>query len=62
MLRSLFHSKYILVTTKQVLDAFFSHPSPTSLVKSIESLLSPYKSMCWPMQMLSEFVTGPDFI
>jgi hypothetical protein len=58
----LFHSKYILVNTKQVHDAFFTPETPTSVVKSLERLLSPYESMLWPMQALFKFVTGPDVL
>ncbi|KAL6710258.1 hypothetical protein ACN47E_009204 [Coniothyrium glycines] len=57
-----FHSRYLLVTTKQIRDAFFSPSTPTWTVKELERLLSPYESMCWPMQALSPFVTGPDVI
>lgn len=55
-----FHSKYLLATTKQIHDAFFTKDTPVSTVKELEGLLSPYESMCWPMQALSPFVTGPD--
>jgi pimeloyl-ACP methyl ester carboxylesterase len=57
-----FHSRYLLATTKQVHDAFFSPSTPTSTIKELEGLLSPYESMCWPMQALSPFVTGPDVV
>jgi hypothetical protein len=57
-----FHPKYILATTKQVHDAFFSPQTPTSVVKDLERLLSPYESMCWPMQALFPIVTGPDVL
>lgn len=57
-----FHSRYLLANTKQVHDAFFSPTTPTSVVKDLERILSPYESMCWPMQMLSPFVTGPDVV
>jgi pimeloyl-ACP methyl ester carboxylesterase len=57
-----FHSRYLLATTKQVKDAFFSAQTPTSTVKDLEHILAPYESMCWPMQALSPFVTGPDVI
>jgi hypothetical protein len=52
----------LLATTKQVHDAFFTKSTPTSVVRELERLLSPYESMCWPMQALSPFVTGPDVI
>lgn len=58
----LFHPRYILATTKQVHDAFFTASTPTSVVKELESLLSPYESMLWPIQALFRFVTGPDVI
>lgn len=58
----LFHPRYILATTQQVHDAFFSPLTPTSVVKQLERLLSPYESMLWPMQALFRFVTGPDVI
>ncbi|KAJ8110912.1 hypothetical protein OPT61_g6368 [Boeremia exigua] len=58
----LFHPRYILANTKQVHDAFFTASTPTSVVKQLESLLSPYESMLWPMQALFRFVTGPDVI
>ena len=32
------------------------------MVKDLERLLSPYESMCWPMQGLPQFVTGPDVV
>jgi len=32
------------------------------VVQALERLLSPYESMCWPMQGLSPFVTGPDVV
>jgi hypothetical protein len=32
------------------------------VVKELERLLSPYESMCWPMQGLQPFVTGPDVV
>lgn len=51
-----------MATTKQVRDAFFMPSTPTSTVQALERLLSPYESMCWPMQALSPFVTGPDVI
>lgn len=57
-----FHSRYLLATTKQVHDAFFTPDTPTSTVKDLERLLAPYESMCWPMQALSPFVTGPDVV
>jgi hypothetical protein len=57
-----FHSRYLLATTKQVHDAFFTKSTPTSVVRELERLLSPYESMCWPMQALSPFVTGPDVV
>ena len=58
----MFHPRYILATTKQVHDAFFTASTPTRVVKDLESLLSPYESMLWPMQALFRFVTGPDVI
>ena len=58
----LFHSRYLLVTTKQVHDAFFTSHTPTSVVQQLERLLSPYESMCWPVQALSPFVTGLDVL
>ncbi|KAH6614122.1 Alpha/Beta hydrolase protein [Boeremia exigua] len=58
----LFHPRYILATTKQVHDAFFTASTPTSVVKKLESLLSPYESMLWPMQALFRFVSGSDVI
>jgi hypothetical protein len=57
-----FHSRYLLATTKQVKDAFFTAETPTSVVHDLERMLSPYESMCWPMQALSPFVTGPDVV
>lgn len=33
-----------------------------SVVQKFERLLSPYESMCWPMQALFPIVTGPDVI
>ncbi|KAF2829330.1 alpha/beta-hydrolase [Ophiobolus disseminans] len=57
-----FHSRYLLATTKQVHDAFFTTDTPTPVVKELERLLSPYESMCWPMQGLQPFVTGPDVV
>jgi hypothetical protein len=51
-----------MATTKQVHDAFFTADTPTPVVQKLERLLSPYESMCWPMQALSPFVTGPDVI
>jgi hypothetical protein len=57
-----FHSRYLLATTKQVHDAFFTKSTPTAVVRELEHLLSPYESMCWPMQALSPFVTGPDVL
>lgn len=33
-----------------------------AVVRELESLLSPYESMLWPMQALFRFVTGPDVI
>ncbi|KAF3044034.1 hypothetical protein E8E12_007356 [Didymella heteroderae] len=58
----LFHPRYILATTQQVHDAFFTPSTPKSVVRDLESLLSPYESMLWPMQTLSRFVSGPDVI
>ncbi|KAH8728655.1 Alpha/Beta hydrolase protein [Phaeosphaeriaceae sp. PMI808] len=57
-----FHSRYLLATTKQVHDAFFTPDTPTSVVKDLERLLSPYESVCWPVQTLSPFVTGADVV
>lgn len=57
-----FHSRYLLATTKQIHDAFFTSNTPTPVVKDLERLLSPYESMCWPMQTLQPFVTGPDVV
>jgi hypothetical protein len=57
-----FHPRYLLATTKQVHDAFFTPDTPTRVVEDLESLLSPYESMCWPMQGLLPFVTGPDVV
>ena len=57
-----FHPKYILETTKKVHGAFFSAQTPRFVVKDLERLLSPYESMCWPMQALFPIVTGPDVI
>jgi hypothetical protein len=31
-------------------------------VRDLERLLAPYESMCWPMQALPAFVTGPDVV
>ncbi|KAF2736184.1 alpha/beta-hydrolase [Polyplosphaeria fusca] len=58
----LFHPRYILATTQQVRDAFFTKRTPLALVKRLEGLLSPYESMLWPMQMLPRVVTGPDVL
>jgi hypothetical protein len=58
----LFHPRYILATTQQVHAAFFTSETPTSVVKQLERLLSPYESMLWPMQALFRFVTGPDVV
>jgi hypothetical protein len=58
----LFHSRYLLATTKQVHDAFFTADTPTPVVRNLERLLAPYESMCWPMQGLAPFVTGPDVV
>ena len=33
-----------------------------SVVQKLERILSPYESMCWPMQALFPIVTGPDVI
>lgn len=52
----------MLATTKQVRDPFFTASTPTSVVEALERLLSPYESMCWPMQALLPIVTGPDVI
>jgi len=57
-----FHSKYLMVTTKQVHNAFFTSWTPTPVVESLQRLLSPYESMLWPMQGLFKFVTGPDVL
>jgi hypothetical protein len=32
------------------------------VVRDLERLLAPYESMCWPMQALAPFVTGPDVV
>ncbi|KAF2031543.1 alpha/beta-hydrolase [Setomelanomma holmii] len=56
------HSKYLMATTKQVHDAFFTVDTPTPIVQNLEGILSPYESMCWPMQALSPFVTGPNVV
>jgi hypothetical protein len=56
------HSKYLMATTKQVQDAFFTAETPISVVQSLQRLLSPYESMLWPMQGLFKFVTGPDVL
>jgi hypothetical protein len=58
----LFHPRYILATTQQIHAAFFTPETPTSVVKQLERLLSPYESMLWPMQALFRFVTGPDVV
>ncbi|KAF2121167.1 Alpha/Beta hydrolase protein [Lophiotrema nucula] len=58
----LFHPRYILANTKQVHEAFFMPSTPTSVVKHLERLLSPYESMLWPMQMIPRVVTGPDVL
>lgn len=58
----LFCPRYILATTQQVRDAFFTSTTPTSVIRDLEILLSPYKSMLWPMQALFRFVTGPNVI
>lgn len=58
----LFHPRYILATTQQVRDAFFTPITQLHIVKHLESLLSPYESMLWPMQALFRFVSGPDVI
>jgi hypothetical protein len=57
-----FHSKYILATTQQVKNAFFSEDTSMSVVRSLECLLAPYESMCWPIQALPAFVTGPGVV
>jgi pimeloyl-ACP methyl ester carboxylesterase len=57
-----FHPRYVLATTKQVHDAFFTPSTPASIVEDLGRLLSPYESMGWPMQALFPFVTGPDVI
>jgi hypothetical protein len=57
-----FHPRYLLATTQQVHDAFFTTDTPKSVVQALERLLSPYESICWPMQSLSPFVTGPDVV
>lgn len=58
----LFHPRYILATTKQVRDPFFTQSTPMPVVKALERILSPYESMLWPVQALSPIVTGPDVI
>jgi hypothetical protein len=62
MLYRFFHPRYVLATTRQVHDAFFSPSTPTSVVKDLERLLSPYESMGWPMQGLFPFAIGADVI
>ncbi|KAF1950780.1 alpha/beta-hydrolase [Byssothecium circinans] len=57
-----FHSKYLMITTSQVKDAFFTASTPNSVVEDLERLLSPYESMLWPVQALFRFVTGPDVL
>ncbi|EUC43656.1 hypothetical protein COCMIDRAFT_100324, partial [Bipolaris oryzae ATCC 44560] len=57
-----FHSRYLLATTKQVKDPFFTASTPWSVVQALERLLSPYESMLWPIQALFPIVTGPDVI
>jgi hypothetical protein len=57
-----FHSRYLLATTTQVKDAFFTKDTPMTVVRDLECLLAPYESMCWPMQALAPFVTGPDVV
>jgi hypothetical protein len=57
-----FHPRYILATTQQIKDAFFTKDTPVTVVKELECLLSPYETMCWPMQALAPFVTGPDVV
>ncbi|KAL1798498.1 hypothetical protein ACET3X_002535 [Alternaria dauci] len=56
------HPRYVLAMTRQVHDAFFLPSTPTSVVKDLERLLSPYESMGWPMQALFPIVTGPDVL
>ncbi|KAH7130404.1 Alpha/Beta hydrolase protein [Dendryphion nanum] len=58
----LYHPRYVLATTQQVHDAFFTPSTPISVVRSLERLLSPYESMLWPIQALFRFVTGPDVL
>ncbi|KAH9881842.1 hypothetical protein J1614_001013 [Plenodomus biglobosus] len=58
----LFHPRYLLATTQQVQDAFFTPSTPISVVTALHNLLSPYESMCWPIQALNAFVTGPDVL
>ncbi|KAF5847456.1 hypothetical protein GGP41_000220 [Bipolaris sorokiniana] len=53
---------YLLATTKQVRDPFFTASTPWPVVQALERLLSPYESMLWPMQALFPIVTGPDVI
>lgn len=57
-----YHPRYVLANTQQVHDAFFTPSTTTSVVKSLERLLSPYESMLWPMQCLFRFVTGADVL
>ncbi|KAF1928001.1 uncharacterized protein M421DRAFT_101376 [Didymella exigua CBS 183.55] len=56
----MFHPRYILAMTQQVHDAFFTPSTPNYVVKGLESLLSLYESMLWPMQVLFSFVSGLD--
>ncbi|KAF2677179.1 hypothetical protein K458DRAFT_492057 [Lentithecium fluviatile CBS 122367] len=58
----LFHPKYLMATTKQIYDAFFTPWTPTPVVLSLERLLSPYESTLRPMRGLFKFVTGPDVL
>lgn len=57
-----YHSRYLLVTAKQVQDAFFTAETPLQHVRNFAKLLSPYESMLWPTQALNAFVTGPDVL
>lgn len=58
----LFHPRYILATTTQVHEAFFTPETPVPVVKRLEALLAPYETMLWPLQCLFRFVSGPDVL
>lgn len=57
-----YHSRYLLVTVKQVQDAFFTTETPFQHVQRFTRLLSPYESMLWPVQALNAFISGPDVL